>query len=313
MREHDYYLRAVDRAFSWAHRFAQNRLEHDPASALKVVRTGLNGKPLYDLELAAEEVARVSLEEDIPGIRVLGEEELANTDLDLSGQPGIFLLLDIIDGSELALTGLGNWCSAAVFVEPRAARSRGRIFGTCVGVPGVGTYGAFREGPGPVLFSAGGTLEIRDAPRLSTTTRLANAAIAFYGQKASRLRPLLDSGVLQRLLEQASRTPDNNFRVYNLGGNPMISKMLSAHRALDALFEVTGQWPIDVLPAAYIAVSAGAVLKDLSGKKIDLEDVVLKPSRTNSRVKYVMASTDALCDEIIVALSAKPLRNQLEM
>jgi fructose-1,6-bisphosphatase/inositol monophosphatase family enzyme len=58
-------------------------------------------------------------------------------------------------------------------------------------------------------------------------------------------------------------------RIYNLGGNPMMLKV--AERTIDAVFEVVGQHPHDVVPGAYIARQAGAIVKDLQGNDLALK------------------------------------------
>jgi len=90
------------------------------------------------------------------------------------------------------------------------------------------------------------------------------------------------------------------FRIYNFGGNPMMVKI--PDRSVDVVFDVFGQEPHDVVPGAYIATQAGAVLTDLDGKTIDLGEVLLKP---REKIRYVLAATDSLAAQLRSLLRKK--------
>jgi hypothetical protein len=67
-------------------------------------------------------------------VRLLGEETLRDPNIDLTDWPGLVILSDILDGSDLAERSLSNWCSAATICYPRERR----ILGTYVAMPDLG-------------------------------------------------------------------------------------------------------------------------------------------------------------------------------
>lgn len=87
------------------------------------------------------------------------------------------------------------------------------------------------------------------------------------------------------------------FRLYNFAGNPMMCRM--ADGALDAVVELFGQKPHDVIPGASIALGAGATLGDLEGNSIGLDDFFGLLTEPDRRIRYIMASTPELYGEIL--------------
>jgi fructose-1,6-bisphosphatase/inositol monophosphatase family enzyme len=105
-------------------------------------------------------------------------------------------------------------------------------------------------------------------------------------------------------------------RVYNLAGNPMMVRLATKipkteseldvgrnRKPFDAVFDVRGQKPHDVVPGAFIALKAGATMRDLSGQDITedmLAETLKKPA--SSRISYILSSTSKLNEELRHAL-----------
>ena len=75
-----------------------------------------------------------------------------------------------------------------------------------------------------------------------------------------------------------------------------LSKEENNHSKIDAVFDVHGQWPHDVVPGAYIAQKAGAIFTDLNGEPINWGSVLKKPA--SDKITYILASTDKLSKEL---------------
>ena len=111
---------------------------------------------------------------------------------------------------------------------------------------------------------------------------------------------------------------DIEFRIYNLAGIPMMVKMIDIStklkeaevKSIDLVFDVRGQNPHDVVPGAYLAMKAGATVRKLwkneefpNGNYADmsyqdLENSLMRPASKKSKLKYIVASTKELADEI---------------
>jgi hypothetical protein len=102
---------------------------------------------------------------------------------------------------------------------------------------------------------------------------------------------LLQNNIQRQQEIKAGRTTDEvKFRFYNLAGNPMMVRL--ADGIIDVVFDLKGQRPHDVVPGAFIAMMAGALLWD-----IDLQQSVSDSSSMNkllhpgsSSIKYVLAA-----------------------
>jgi fructose-1,6-bisphosphatase/inositol monophosphatase family enzyme len=82
----------------------------------------------------------------------------------------------------------------------------------------------------------------------------------------------------------------------------LIDPICHEAHGIDAVFDVAGQKPHDVVPGAYIALKAGACMRKIDGTTLslaDLENALLRPA--DQRLKYVLTGTAALCDEMIQA------------
>jgi fructose-1,6-bisphosphatase/inositol monophosphatase family enzyme len=65
-----------------------------------------------------------------------------------------------------------------------------------------------------------------------------------------------------------------------------------------------GQHPHDMVAGAYIASAAGAILSDLDGNPIDLEESLFRPAK--DKLWYVVAATESLAKELRGYLKAVP-------
>jgi fructose-1,6-bisphosphatase/inositol monophosphatase family enzyme len=228
-------------------------------------------------------------------IYVYGEEP--RTPKRLHRCRGTVAIIDPIDGTDLVARGFQNWCSALVFVHPKQER----ILASIVAHSSGEVYFASEQG----AFKRVENKRDQALRRPSDESlRLQNAAVCFYGQKPKNMLTLTDSGFLRKLEEFNKRMKKRrkeriDFRLYNFGGNPMIVKI--PERTVDAVFELSGQLPHDVVPAAYIARRAGAIITDLKGEPIDLVQALLKPKEP---IRYVIAATKTLSDDLLDLLSS---------
>ena len=71
---------------------------------------------------------------------------------------------------------------------------------------------------------------------------------------------------------------------------------------IDAVFDVSGQQLHDVVPGAYIALKAGAYMCDLDGTPITIDDLARRLQDPRERIKYVLAATEELAQELVTAL-----------
>jgi fructose-1,6-bisphosphatase/inositol monophosphatase family enzyme len=240
-------------------------------------------------------------------LAVWGEESITGRDLDFSSEHRTVALLDMIDGTDLLNRGLENWCSAMVFFYPPERQ----ILATLVGVPSNYVYVASpRDGCFKMklcdkthFMSA---LDQKAMIRLfrNSEASLEDAGICFYGQKARNILSLFGSRFpahlnvgefsLEYMLTRFSRSKPP-FRVYNLGGNPMMVKV--ADGTMQIVFELLGQKPHDVVPGAFIARAAGAVVKDLDGHDLRMEDALLRPNE--GKMRYIVASSERMYEDLV--------------
>lgn len=218
-----------------------------------------------------------------------GEESFDDPELNLKdviNTQKIGVLMDLIDGTDLFVRMLSNWCSAVIFFKPESKE----ILASLVGLPSGKIYGwcpRFKQNPFWVKPTKPLTFNRLRGPNRNIK-RLENASICFYGQKSNNLLSLFENKKFIDKLKDIK----GDFRIYNLGGNPMMIRL--AEGDIDAVIELRGQAPHDVAPGAYIAQKAGAVFRDLKGKDIKLEELLLKPAHPKSKIKYILASTDEL-------------------
>lgn len=258
-------------------------------------------------------------------IRVIGEEsfQLYPELRDLTNCEHVVALVDVVDGTDLLLRGLSNWCSALVlFSPPRktilasvVADHEGNIFFASEVEECAFYQPRGSKTPLPLtnasrpenLEEAVKRFLMRSTSGPSRNRSLSDAAIAFYGQKPTSFLSTHRGGfslALRSLAEQLQEKvkPTPKMRIYNLGGIPMMLKV--ANGTLDAVFDLTGPKPHDMVAGAHIALKAGAVLGDIAGNlfaEAELATSLLTPDSDGPA--YILAATEELYKELQAALS----------
>jgi len=279
---------------------------HAIRCAVRDVLSQIDNKSALRVDAYAEDTFEEHLKryrgKRLKGIKIFGEESIRDPDLDLSQERGTVALVDALDGSDLLERGLSNWCTAVVFFNPTADQGS-RILAAFVGLPSNETYYATISDPRALVFRNGATHEVS---KPSKRRSLRRASVCYYGQKAKNHLSVAKTPLLREMM-QLEKKRAIDFRIYNLGGNPMMVKLADfIHRdahSIDAVFDTEGQLAHDVVPGAYIAMKGGAALKNLNGTNISyeqLEDALLQPAK--NRLKYVLAATEELANALCCAL-----------
>jgi fructose-1,6-bisphosphatase/inositol monophosphatase family enzyme len=259
-------------------------------------------------------------------IKPIGEESLEKYPelRNLSNFQQVVAIMDIVDGSDLLLRGLSNWCSAVVFFDPpkkkilvaAVADHDGNIFFASE----LGDHSLFQrrnsDSPVPLHISTrpeklyNATINfIRHKPSGPLETlSMSEAALCFYGQKPPNFLSVY-TGQFRETMEHLAKSlksgkrPAPALRIYNLGGIPMMLKV--ANGTMDAVFDLTGPKPHDVVPGAYIALKAGAFLGDTQGNPItetNLAESLLRPAEKGP--PYILAATSDLYKDLQTRLSS---------
>jgi fructose-1,6-bisphosphatase/inositol monophosphatase family enzyme len=296
--------RAAVRSIKEVQVLLQRCVDQDP-SALSQLIQPQSGKPLLGVDLLAEMMMGIYLRRRLGDQRllVIGEERLkADPVLDLTDEKRLVALVDVVDGTDLMVRGLSNWCSAIVFYYPPTQR----IVAAFVGLPEDCIYYATEQQDSLVLKQRfHGEPKVVHVAGPSKVRDLHEASIGFYGQKFSNLASITEHASFMSALRTASTVTGSELRVYNLGGNPMMMRLIEGPRQIDAIVELKGQKPHDVVPGAYIAQKAGAVLRDLEGKPVDLHKSLLRPGDPKSQMRYVLTGTPELSEALLRHLKPK--------
>lgn len=290
-------------------------VQNDPKYSFSEQIRQRDKKPFLIIDREAEEKTKELLEHAFGGsknILVIGEERLDEPTLDLSKEKRIVALLDMIDGTDLFTRHLSNWCSAIVFYQ------KGKILGSFVGLPHQGVFFAtrntsasFRFLPLPPIttFTQASLFEPKYLPVEvpSADVTLDDASICCYGQKIKNFLSLSQHEALISKFKQLSTADpdaDPDTRIYNFAGNPMMIRLLELPdtKPINAVIDLHGQWPHDVVPGAYIAQRAGAIITDLSGNSIDFSKSLLQPANKTHKLKYILASSKKLHAELLEIL-----------
>ncbi len=291
--------------------------EDDPNTAVRQTIDAETKKKAIDVDLIADREFATQFRHYDGGryasVVVTGEERPGEA-VPVSGTVGTYVVVDALDGSDLAERSLANWCSAAVFFD--VASSSAKIRAAVVGLPPNHVYFATDDDPrvrvyrdlpdleGQVLANL--TLEADEVTGLPPERALSDASLYFYGQKVERLL-----GVAQRpLLPAVCNEEFENLRIYNLGGIPMLVRMcdhqVKRARGVDAVFELDGQKPYDVVPGLFFALKLGATVLDLSRPHPtpigveDLEKALLGSGGV--QLQYLAAAHERLADELFPLL-----------
>lgn len=281
------------------HRVIRDSELYDSFNAFETVKIGKREKVALVVDVIAERLAAIELGRRLKQFDplILGEESLQDENLDLANESRLVALLDMVDGTDLFERGLGNWCSAAAFFLP----DEREIVGAFVGTPEGVVYYWTIDTPVPLKFDLR-TKSVEPVRGPSEVRNLAESSIAFYGQKVVNFCSCASTLAHER--NRQLQTKGLSVRIYDLAGIPMMMNVIdgAGHRRIDAVFEIVGQNPHDVVPGAIIAQRAGATVLDLDGNPLDLVAALLRPADPNYRLKYVLAATPELAAELLKSL-----------
>lgn len=297
----DYIVEGALKAISSIDNFirrAINRNINKSFSAIEHIG-GNRRKRMLLVDALAENAAEDELERKLKFYQLvtLGEESLIDETLDLSREERIVVIMDIIDGTDLLERGLFNWCSAMAFYYPPekkilasfVARADDNLI-----------YFARDDRDKAFKYPLHGKDELIELVGPSDVRSLQEASIAFYGQKVPNFISIAENkkflSCLNNLHKQKARSLKT--RIYNLAGNPIMMRVIDGYSRIDAVFDLEGQAPHDVVPGAYIAQKANAIFTDIQGNHIDLGEALLRPADPNSRISYILASTEELSKEL---------------
>ena len=315
-----------------AQRKIASRLKFHPEAALQRIpdpNKDANNQPLR-IDYYAEDYYGNALEERFKGkVCAVGEETLQQRpDLkDITNQQSTFAIMDIIDGTDLLLRRFGNWCSAITFYYPPqqkiilslVADHEGNVFYATNDEPGAYFYPFARRS---IKESSLLTAQTRPSSREDAFIRfvrnqpsgplknasLQDASVCFVGQKPPQFLAAArngtfcrELGVFEQMLVAGTR-PAPAFRIYNLGGIPMMPRV--ANGILDAVVGLRRSKPHDFVAGAYIALKSGAFLGDLNGQAISEARLAQWLNHPDEKCDpYILACTEQLYDELLGCLN----------
>ena len=288
-------------------------LYYDPDGAFETILIGDRQKKALKIDADAEytfekSIKRYDSEKFANIIKVYGEEKLRDDFLNLEGEEKIVALADMIDGTDLLERRLSNWCSAVTFFYPNAPNGK-KILASFVALPsGKVYYATAKDETVKVKYINRIQGEVKNISGVSKVKKLQEASICFYGQKAKNFTETAKHIIFNH---STNGNLSGNFRLYTLAGIPMMMNLIDHEiktaRNIDAVFDISGQKPHDVVPGAFLALKAEATIKNLiTGENMKLEDLeqsLLRPSASDSKLKYIIASTPELAEELSTLLS----------
>lgn len=226
-------------------------IRDDPENALERVVVGDRSKPALRIDVYAEQFFRQAFarykRRRFAKVRIWGEESLENTELDLSSEGDAIVIVDAVDGTDLLERDLGNWCSAAVLFDPSRVAGN-KILGAFVALPSDEVYFAVADKEGVfVKHGAAKPISVRGP---SAIRNLEMASIYFYGQKVGSFCSVPRSNLyrfferLEKQSKESKRKDVVGIRIYNLGGNPLMVRLVDHRvplaRGIDAVFDLRG-------------------------------------------------------------------------
>lgn len=301
------------------HRGIRRNIRELPVESFKPYwfETATGKKQLAVVDLMAERafIEAVTSKFHSDTVRVIGEESLYKEESDLKEETRTCLLIDMIDGTDLLQRGFSNWCSAIVVFEPK----RKEITGAFIAVSGRSPYLYFATKDKPGAFkkrlSEDAKNEYPEQLKGPAKEReLRDASVCLYAQKSENFLKLLSLNQnvkfvswLKENLEENKRRKEQveeelRFRFYNFAGNPMMVRLAEGN--VDVVLDLRGQAPHDVVPGAFIAIKAEAVLGKTNGEPFSLEELGVKlcePSK--ERLAYILAANDKMLKNMAELLS----------
>ncbi len=292
-------------------------LERDPEfryNRTTTNRRGCKSKEALVLDLIAEEGCRQEFGKRFGNeVMVLGEETLS---AGLMPRDKVCALVDMIDGTDLLEMGVPLWCSAIILFDARIPK----ILGATIGLATGEIYFA-QDGEDAAVYRR--PTDSRDGSKAdplagpSDVTLPKHARVCFYGQKPKNFFGLMNIEEFKKAIGRFAAMEANkeqvDFRIYNFAGNPAMVKLVDRlkdadgnllDRGFDAVFDVVGQRPHDVIPGAYIAKRANAHLCNLKGVEITDDDLAERLCNPNERMTYMLASNSELAAGLLPMLQA---------
>jgi fructose-1,6-bisphosphatase/inositol monophosphatase family enzyme len=238
-------------------------------------------------------------------VKVYGEEEEATPGKHFHELNKVVAIVDPVDGTDLLVRGFSNWACAMIFFIPKQRK----ILCSVVGHASGDIYYATEAGAFVRPKRADGKKNQdqklwRDPDK---AVSLSDAAICYYGQKPKSFLSVSENlKFMSRMNDfknrmsasRGGKKEELNVRLYNFGGNPMIVKVPS--EAVDVVFSLNKTELHDLMPGAYIAVKAGAVLCDLAGRPIDIMEALLNP---REGLRYILSGSSSLAKEVSCILT----------
>ena len=192
----------------------------------------------------------------------------------------IICLLDPIDGTDLFAKKLGNWCTAVVIYT-----TENKILASFIGLPNKTIYFSTNTMKGV----AKKVVDLTDYISVNKKKSISSGiTFSWYGQKVKNFLSVIKHKKFLKFIKKAKK----DFRILNISGNPIMLQMVDNEVPVNVIVELCGQHPHDMIPGAYLATKAGAILTDLKGNKIKFEDYLSKPQV--DKIKYILANSKAV-------------------
>lgn len=226
---------------------------------------------------------------------VYGEEEEETPGKRFAERNKIVAIVDPVDGTDLLARDFSNWCCAMIFFNPKQKKIICSVVGHASGdIYYANETGAFVR---PRYAEAARNRDKKLYRDTSEDIPLRNAAFCYYGQKPKSFLSLAGHDqfctTMKQFAEEAKDKKKVGIRVYNFGGNPMMVRIPSG--AVDAVMAMGDTELHDIMPGAYIALQAGAVLTDLNGNDIDPITALTEPKK---KLRYILSGSKALAAEL---------------
>lgn len=327
----DRLLRYAVKVARRVHARINSRLRFHPEAALQRIsdpEKDPHNQPLR-LDYYAEDYYSGALEKRFKErICAVGEETLERRpDLkDITNRKEVFALLDIIDGTDLLLRQFGNWCSAIVFFYPPsqdillslvvdheanifyATRAKSSAYFFSKRCKSLDEAVPLQKSSSPPNREEACIRFLRNRPSGPVpNVGLSDASVCFVGQKPPYfLAAAKNDGLCKKLAHLSKMLRGNSrpapaFRIYNLGGIPMMPKV--ANGILDAVVGLQRSKPHDFVAGAFIGLKAGAFLGDMQGNTIGEADLARWLNQPEERcTPYILSGTQALYDELLESL-----------
>lgn len=276
-------------------KYIKNEAHINPTSNFEPIECSISHKKMVYIDKAAENLLAKKLKEIFNAdydVEIYGEESLGLKQAAHSESVGrfsstksrkkgkIIFLLDAIDGTDLYLKNLGNWCTAVLIMNENR-----QVLGSFVGLPN-----------GAIYFS---TTDIHFVVKVNSKGKptkvtintdksdLKNVTLAWYGQKAKNFLPIARNKKFIEFLQNQPRT--SNFRILNIGGIPLMMKLIDNIVPVDVIIELYGQQPHDMIAGGFLAQKANAILTDLNGKSINFSNYL--HDFKGEKIKYILATS----------------------